>query len=141
MKEQNREKKFIDLPEYPGGKSAFQEYLKKNLKYPKEALENKIEGMVHVKYRVDGTGKVVSAEVTHGIGYGCDEEAIRLVKSLKYGRAKNRGVRVTASVRTKIAFKLPIKAGVQYNYVKTPKKAEDKKDSKGGGSYGYTISF
>jgi len=142
MKDHNTEKRFIDLPEYPGGKTAFQEFIRKNLKYPKEAIEQKIEGTVHVKYRVDGQGKVVQAEVSHGIGHGCDAEALRLVKSLKYGRAKNRGLRVTASMRTKINFKLPKKSEVQYNYVSTNKntskiKPEEKKDT----GYGYTITI
>jgi len=144
MKEQYREKKFIDLPEYPGGKKAFQEFIRKNLKYPAQALEQKIEGTVHVKYRVDGLGRIIDAEVTHGIGHGCDEEAIRVVKLLKYGKAKNRGVRVTASMRTKINFRLPEKSTIQYNYVKS-KKTETKPEvnplKKDGESYGYTISF
>ncbi len=144
MKDQNKEKKFIDLPEYPGGKKAFQEFIRKNLKYPKEALREKVEGTVHVKYRVDGLGRVTHAEVTHGIGSGCDEEALRVVKSLKYGKAKNRGVRVTASMRTKINFKLPGKAGIQYNYVsgKKPKNESGQHDQKKeDNNYGYTISF
>lgn len=146
MKEQHREKRFIDLPEYPGGKKAFQEYIQKNLKYPKEAIEKKVEGAVHVKYRVDGLGRVIETEVTHGIGHGCDEEAIRLVKSLKYGKAKNRGMRVTASMRTKIHFRLPKKAGVEYSYVsknKSEKQTNEKQteEKKSGESYGYTISF
>lgn len=141
MKEQHRDKKFIDLPEYPGGKKAFQEYIKQNLRYPKEALEKKIEGTVHVKYRVSGLGRVTEAEVTHGIGHGCDEEAVRVVKSLKYGKAKNRGVRVTVSMRTKINFRLPKKSEVQYNYVSESKKPEKPTAPKSGESYGYTISF
>lgn len=141
MKEQHRDKKFIDLPEYPGGKKAFQEYISQNLRYPKEALEKKIEGTVHVKYRVSGLGRVTEAEVTHGIGHGCDEEAIRVVKSLKYGKAKNRGVRVTATMRTKINFRLPKKSEVQYNYVSGSKKSEKSKTPKSGETYGYTISF
>jgi len=144
MKDQHREKKFINLPEYPGGKKAFQEFIRKNLKYPVKALENKIEGTVHVKYRVDGLGRVIETEVTHGIGNGCDEEAIRVVKLLKYGKAKNRGVRVTASMRTKINFKFPEKATIQYNYVKTKKstsKPEEKLKKKDGESYGYSISY
>jgi TonB family protein len=144
MKDQNKEKKFIDLPEYPGGKKAFQEFIRKNLKYPKEALREKVEGTVHVKYRVDGLGRVTQAEVTHGIGSGCDEEALRVVKSLKYGKAKNRGVRVTASMRTKINFKIPAKAGIQYNYVagKKPKNETGQNDpEKKDNTYGYTISF
>jgi len=144
MKEQYKEKKFIDLPEYPGGRKAFQEFIRKNLKYPAQALEKKIEGTVHVKYRVNGLGKVIEVEVTHGIGHGCDEEAMRVVKLLKYGKAKNRGVRVTASMRTKINFKLPAKSTIQYNYVKSKKpttKPEEKPQKKDGESYGYSISF
>jgi len=141
MKEQRKEKKFIDLPEYPGGKKAFQEFIKKNLKYPKEALEKKIEGEVYVKYRVDGLGRVIEAEVTHGIGHGCDEEALRIVKMLKYGRAKNRGVRVTATRKTRIRFKLPESTSIQYNYLKTKKKEEKPEKKKDGETYGYTISF
>lgn len=142
MKDNTKDKKFIDLPQYPGGKEAFREFIKKNQRYPKEALENKIEGTVHVKYRVSGTGKVVSAEVTHGLGYGCDEEALRLVKMLKYGKAKNRGLRVTASMRTRINFKLPSQKEVQFEYTPAKKekpKAADKPKQDSG--YGYTISF
>lgn len=144
MKDQNKEKRFIDLPEYPGGKEAYKEYIRKNLKYPKEALDRKIEGVVHVHYRVNGLGRVIKAEVTHGIGHACDEEALRLVRSLKYGKAKNRGVKVTASMRTKIHFKLPQQPGIQFNYVankKTEKQAAAKIPKKEGESYGYTISF
>nr|NQU90735.1 energy transducer TonB [Bacteroidota bacterium] len=117
-----KEKKFIKLPTYPGGKQAFQEYIRKNMTYPKEALENRIEGTVYVSYRVSGPGKVIDAEITHGIGYGCDEEAIRLVMSLKYEKARNRGVRVIANMRTRISFKLPAPKTISYNY--TTKKDE-----------------
>jgi len=144
MRDQNREKKFIDLPEYPGGKKAFQEFLAKNLQYPKEAMEKGIEGAVYVKYRVDGLGRVIHAEVTHSLGYGCDEEALRVVKSLKYGKAKNRGVRVTATMRTRINFKLPAPPAIQYSYVSEKKKEEKPQSPKkpaSGETYGYTINF
>jgi TonB family protein len=145
MNNQKKEKKFIDLPEYPGGKQAFREYIQKNLRYPKEALEKGIEGAVYVKYRVDGLGNVVHAEVTHPLGYGCDEEALRLIRSLKYGKAKNRGVRVTSTVRTRINFRLPKPPAVEYSYVATPKKKEkaapQEKKSNSGESYSYTINF
>lgn len=145
MNNQNKEKKFIDLPEYPGGKKAFQEYIQKNLRYPKEALDKGIEGSVYVKYRIDGLGKVIHAEVTHPLGYGCDEEALRLVRSLKYGKAKNRGLRVTSTVRTKINFRLPKPPAVEYSYVEAPKKQApapgQQKKSGSGESYSYTINF
>lgn len=116
----------------------------KNLRYPKEALENRIEGTVFLKYRVNGLGKVVDVEVIHGIGYGCDEEAMRVLWLMKFEKAKNRGVRVTATMRTRINFNLPKAASVQMDYVtkKTPeKKSPAKPPAKGGETYGYTIEF
>ncbi len=144
MRDNKKDKKFINIPKYPGGKEAFQEFIMKNLRYPKEALENRIEGAVFLKYRVNGLGKVVDVEVTHGIGHGCDEEAMRVLWLMKFEKAKNRGVRVTATMRTRINFNLPKAASVQMDYV--AKKAPDKKPSpkapaKGGETYGYTIDF
>ena len=145
MKDHQTEKKFIHLPQYPGGKTAFQEYIRTNLKYPKEALDNKIEGEVHVTYHVDGLGHVLDCVVTKGIGFGCDEEAIRLIMSLNYEKAKNRGLRVTASMRTRIHFKLPVQAEFQFEYsvkeksqVKTPEKPAEPGAGEG---YGYTIFY
>jgi hypothetical protein len=80
--------------------------------------------------------------VTKSLGYGCDEEAIRVVNLLKYEKAKNRGVRVTAGMRTRINFKMPV-AKVQFEYT-TKKKSEEKPKSDNAGQgkgYGYTISF
>lgn len=138
-----REKKFLDLPEFPGGKEAFRKFVADNLRYPAEALEKKIEGLVYITYWVDGNGKVTDAEVTRGIGHGCDDEAIRLVRLLKFGKVKNRGMKVKASMRTKIQFKLPPKPGIQYQYTTTsskstkPAEAENKK----GGSITYSITI
>lgn len=138
-----KEKKFINLPQYPGGKAAFQEFIRKNLRYPKEALEKKIEGAVYVMYKVDGLGNILEVNITKGVGHGCDEEAARVIRLLKYDKAKNRRLRVIAKMRTTIKFKLP-KAKIQYEY-KTEKKkpAEQATKSKGNQeqTYGYTISF
>lgn len=113
---QGKEKKFLKLPEYPGGKEAFQKFVKENLKYPTEALEKRIQGTVHVRHWVDGNGKVTDAEVTHGIGHGCDEEALRIVRMLRYGKVKNRGVKLKASMRTRIEFRLPPRPAFNYSY-------------------------
>jgi TonB family protein len=129
------------MPEYPGGKKAFREFIQKNLQYPAKAIENKIEGRVYVRFRVDGNGRVVFAEVTHGIGHGCDEEALRVVNLLKYGKATNRGLRVTATIRTQIAFKLPVQSGITYSYTKKPKEEPSTPTPPASTGYGYTINF
>ena len=47
-----KKRNFIKKSTYPGGKEALKKLIKENLKYPKEAIENKIEGNVLLKYKV-----------------------------------------------------------------------------------------
>lgn len=141
--ENKKDPKFLKLPKYPGGKEAFQEFVKKNLKYPKEAFDKKIEGAVYVMYRVDGMGNVIEVQVTKGLGFGCDEEAIRVIKLLNYEKAKNRGLRVVATMRTRINFKLPKAPEIQFEYTakSKPAAATKKTEKPAGESYEYTISY
>jgi TonB family protein len=97
---------FIKHPVYPGGKKALDDFIKANLKYPDDALENKVEGSVTLEYDVDVFGKVIAVRVKHGIGYGCDEEAIRLVSLLKYPKRKYQGLRVVFHMNIHIHFRL-----------------------------------
>lgn len=107
MKEK-KDHQFIKKPIYPGGNTAFREFIYSNLKYPKEALENKIEGIVICRYEVDYKGNVSKIKVKKGIGFGCDEEAQRIVKMLKWEIPKEpRKLRVSFQKETKIKFNLP----------------------------------
>ena len=142
--ENKKDPKFLKLPKYPGGKEAFQEFVKKNLKYPKEAFDKKIEGAVFVMYRVDGMGNIIEVQVTKGLGFGCDEEAIRVIKLMSYEKAKNRGLRVVATMRTRINFKLPKAPEIQFEYTAKSKPAATatkKTEKPAGESYEYTITF
>ncbi len=112
----HRKKEFLKLPEYPGGHEALKKFISRNLKYPKEALQKKIEGSVHLSYSVDDNGNVTQASIDKGLGYGCDEEALRLVKMLKFGKVKNRGKRVVASKKIIINFVLPPSSNTEFNY-------------------------
>lgn len=146
MKEKKK-KKFLNLPKYPGGNEAFREFIYSNLKYPEEAMKAQVQGVVYVSFTVADTGEVISASVEKGIGYGCDEEALRLVRMLQYEKTKNRGLRVTSNIRTRIEFRLrPAAADLSYSYQLKPK--ENKKDQPketpkkpDKESYSYTISF
>jgi len=62
------------------GNDAYIEYLKENLKYPEEARENNIDGTVVITVVVQQDGSLVNFEVKQGLGFGCDQEAIRLIK-------------------------------------------------------------
>lgn len=98
---------FFKTPQYRGGNAAMKKYIAENLRYPKEAAEARVEGTVEVAYVVDGLGNVIEANVKTGIGHGCDEEALRLVRSLVFEKAINRGFKTTSKRNIKIHFKLP----------------------------------
>jgi TonB family protein len=68
-------------PEYKGGQLEFSKYLLANMRYPPAARENKVQGKVYVAFIVDKEGFVKNVAVRQGLGSGCDEEAIRLVRS------------------------------------------------------------
>lgn len=99
--------KSIQPPNYPGGRKALDEFVRVNLMYPDAALKSKTEGSVIVDYDVDIFGKVISAKVRQGIGNGCDDEALRIVRLLKYPSRKYQGVHVVFHMHIIIHFRLP----------------------------------
>ena len=114
-----KRKKFINKSNYPGGKEAIQDFIKKNLKYPKEAFEKGIEGDVLVAFKVNSLGKVFQPNIIKGIGHGCDKESIRIIQKLKYPKKINRKVKVTTSKKITIKFRLPNKnIIISYHLVK-----------------------
>lgn len=57
------------------------QYIKKNKQMPKEAQSRNISGTVKLKFTISATGNITNIEVKKSLGYGCDEEAIRLIKN------------------------------------------------------------
>lgn len=96
-----------EMPGYPGGDLKMYEYLGKNIKYPQIARESGIQGRVFVNFVVEPDGSVSNVKVLRGIGGGCDEEAIRVVKSMpKWKPGKQRGKAVRVSYTLPVVFKL-----------------------------------
>jgi periplasmic protein TonB len=93
-----------DMPSFPGGEEALFKYLAQNIKYPQIAKEAGITGRVFVNFVIDKEGNVTDVKVLRGIGGGCDEEAVRVVKNMpKWSAGKQRGKPV------KVSYNLPIK--------------------------------
>jgi len=67
-------------PEFPGGALALNEYISKNLVYPKRAKQKRIEGKVFVQFIVKEDGNLGSIRVSKGLCKECDEEVMRLMK-------------------------------------------------------------
>jgi len=132
MKKQRKPESFIRQPRYPGGKKAMDEFIRHELRYPEEAMKNRVEGTVSVEIDIDVFGDVMDARVRHSLGYGCDEEAIRLVRLLKFEKKKYQGLRVMFHQTLNIHFRLaaipPSPAQQQqivYHYKENPNKAAD----------------
>jgi len=134
--------KFLKLPTYPGGRDAYRKFVSGQLMYPPNALEKGIGGTVYLSYVVNDMGEVTEAKVLKGIGYGCDEEALRIIRLLKYNKVNNRGIRLKSEIKTSIRFILPPKATeVQYTYTVTPTSVENSPEKPKDSSYSYTISI
>jgi TonB family protein len=107
VSKEKRQKNFIQQPVFQGGPKGLTDFIYQNLKYPQEAFDANIEGVVLVDYDIDHKGNVVATRVLQGIGHGCDEEACRVVRLLKYVVGKNRGLNVLFHQKAKIQFKKP----------------------------------
>ena len=67
-------------PEFPGGQDSMIRFIKSNLEYPKKAADLKIHGSVIISFYVEKDGRLTGIAVKKSLGYGCDEEALRIVK-------------------------------------------------------------
>lgn len=135
MKKERKAKHFIKKPVYEGGPKALKRFIALQLQYPAEALAHQVEGTVALKYTIDHLGEVIDTQIISGVGYGCDEEAERLVRLLRFQVPPNRGLRVTFHKSIQIHFNLPVNSSfsVQYNYMST--------SGVPAGSYHYTIDL
>lgn len=89
------------LPEY----SEVETYLRRNVKYPDEAKRNKIKGSVFVAVTIEADGRVVGARLLKGLGSGCDEAALEVVRKMpKWKAGKANGQNVRSEVSVKVPF-------------------------------------
>ena len=96
------------MPTFPGGDVGLARFLNKNIKYPMMARESNIQGRVYVTFVVETNGSITDIKILRGIGGGCDEEAIRVVKMIpKCAPGKQRGKPV------RVQFNLPVRFVLQ----------------------------
>lgn len=95
------------MPEYSGGESALMHFLSKNIQYPARAREINIEGKVIAQFIVEVDGSISHIQVLRGLGYGCDEEVIRVLKLMpKWKPGKQNGKSIRALFRLPVRFSL-----------------------------------
>ena len=97
-------KKVDKMPSYTGGDQARIKFLMENITYPQIAVQKKIQGKVFVTFIVRSDGSITDVKILSGIGGGCDEEALRVVKMMpKWIPGEHKGKPVD------VYFTLPIK--------------------------------
>jgi protein TonB len=96
------------MPQFPGGDKELFNYLNTHMKYPVKAKEKKIQGRVYVSFIVSSKGKILFPHVERGIGGGCDEEAVRVIRNMPpwtAGKQQGKAVPVKYSVPVNFALK------------------------------------
>ncbi len=95
------------MPQFPGGDREMLRFIKNNLRYPLSAQENNIQGTVILNFVVNREGKIINLKVIKGIGFGCDEESIRVMEKMpSWSPGKQRGQTVLVSFTMPIRFVL-----------------------------------
>ncbi|MBD77879.1 MAG: energy transducer TonB [Crocinitomicaceae bacterium] len=97
-----------EMPEFIGGEEAMYKFIGKNVKFPFMAKEARIQGIVYLTFIVMEDGTIDEIKVMRGIGGGCDEEAIRVIKAMpnwKPGKQRGRPVRVQFNMPFRFTLK------------------------------------
>ena len=83
------------------------EYLGKSIVYPTMAKDHNISGRVYITFLIDKTGKISEPKVLRGIGGGCDEEALRVIKGMPpWLPGRQNGIPVSVQYNLPIVFNL-----------------------------------
>lgn len=105
------------MPAYPGGDEARSKFFVETVKYPENALKKGIQGTVFISFLVKADGSITNVKIMRGIGGGCDEEAIRVVKLMpKWTPGELKGKPVD------VEFTMPIKFALDGDKKDAPKK-------------------
>ncbi len=95
------------MPQFPGGEREMLRFIKNNLRYPLSAQDNSVQGTVILNFVVNREGRIINLKVVKGIGFGCDEESIRVMEKMPaWTPGKQRGQTVLVSFTMPIRFVL-----------------------------------
>ena len=82
------------------------EAIMKKIVYPSTAKNNNVEGKVYLLIYINENGGVDDVKLVKGIGSGCEEEAINVIKKTKFNPGVNKGTNVKTKMSLSIPFKL-----------------------------------
>ncbi len=95
------------MPEFPGGQEALMQFLRQEVKYPKEAEEKGLQGRVVVRYIIEKDGSISEVEIAKSVNEYLDAEAVRVVNAMpKWKPGKQKGENVRVKYTLPISFRL-----------------------------------
>ena len=95
------------MPEFPGGQEALMQFLRQEVKYPKEAFKDGVQGRVVVQFVVEKDGSISEVEVVKKVNEHLDAEAVRVVNAMpKWKPGKQKGENVRVKYTLPISFRL-----------------------------------
>ena len=96
-----------DQPEFPGGNAAMMKFLSDNIKYPKSAQDNGIQGRVIVNFVVEKDGSLSDVQIVRGEDPALDKEAVRVIEAMpKWKPGTQRGETVRVRYTLPVVFRL-----------------------------------
>ena len=103
---QDRGADSLAVPMIAKGTRGLPAFLAENMRYPEDARRRDIQGKVGVEFVVETSGNVSNLRAVEALGAGCDDEAMRLIRSMKWRPAFKAGQRVRSIVKMDIQFRL-----------------------------------
>ncbi len=112
------------MPEFPGGKSAFNDYMKNRIKYPPKAVLDKIEGRVVIKFIIRPGGEIDDLQILRSIRADLDNECLRVAKGMpEWKPGMINGKPVSVSFSTPVRFLLNDQEILNGIFILPPKKS------------------
>ena len=98
----------VELAHPETGNRAFRQYLEQNVRYPEQAQRDKVQGRVTVEFTIEVNGALTEFNLIRGIGAGCDEELVRLIREgPRWIPTHKNGTPVRDKARVRLKFDLP----------------------------------
>lgn len=128
----NHHTAMISPPMFAGGMDNLNNFLQKAIKYPEDAIESGIQGTVKLNFTIEKDGSLSNIKTDQKLGFGIDEEAIRVLKLTKkwYPAMQNgKAVKVAYSIPIRFTFEQqkPASKGKIVASVRLKNYAEDEK--------------
>ncbi len=104
----------LPRPIYPKEGMDFSEFMVRNMKYPAEAKKQGVAGTVELFFVIEPSGNITNLKVESGVGAGCSQEAMRLMKLLRWFPGTKAGKAVRTAIHLSITFNIDDSNDMRY---------------------------